>query len=101
MNNDNSYFKKALSDFAFDVAYGDSIKHLYESGYSPQDIKKHLQSSLTTEQITSVISKYKERGEIQENQGSVNNNISYYTYEKVYDEYGHASFIRKKHNHSD
>ena len=56
---DNSFFRSALSDFAFDAAYGDSIRHLYNSGYTPQRIKDYLGTeSLTIERISEVIEKY-------------------------------------------
>ena len=55
----NSFFKNALSDFAFDAAYGDSIRHLHNSGYTPQRIKDYLGAeSLTLERICEVIDKY-------------------------------------------
>ncbi len=55
----NSFFKNALSDFAFDAAYGDSIRHLHNSGYTPQKIKDYLGAeSLTLERICEVIDKY-------------------------------------------
>ena len=38
----NSFFRSALSDFAFDAAYGDSIRHLHNSGFTPQRIKDYL-----------------------------------------------------------
>ena len=57
--NDNSFFKSALSDFAFDAAYGDSIRHLYNSGFTPKRIKEYLGAeSLTIEKICEVIEKY-------------------------------------------
>ena len=56
---DNSFFRSALSDFAFDAAYGDSIRHLHNSGFTPQRIKDHLGAeSLTIERICKVIEKY-------------------------------------------
>lgn len=58
---DNSFFRNALSDFAFDAAYGDSIRHLYKSGFTPQRIKDYLGSeSLTIEKICEVIEKYEQ-----------------------------------------
>ena len=55
----NLFFKNALSDFAFDAAYGDSIRHLHNSGYTPQRIKDYLGAeSLTLERICEVIDKY-------------------------------------------
>ena len=61
---DNSFFKNALSDFAFDAPYGDSIRHLYNSGYTPERIKDYLGAqSLTIEKICDVIDKYEKSKE--------------------------------------
>ena len=58
----NDFFKQALSDFAFDAAYGDSIRHLHDSGYTPERIKDYLGApSLTLERIREVIEKYEKR----------------------------------------
>ena len=59
---DNSFFRAALSDFAFDAAYGDSIRHLHDHGYSPERIKDYLDApSLKLEKIRDVIDKYEKR----------------------------------------
>lgn len=64
---DNSFFRSALSDFAFDAAYGDSIRHLYNRGFTPQRIKDYLGAeSLTLERICEVIEKYKRSGNEQD-----------------------------------
>ena len=61
---DNSFFKNALSDFAFDAAYGDSIRHLYNSGFTPERIKDYLEApSLTIEKIREVIDNYEKSKE--------------------------------------
>ena len=55
----NGFFRQALSDFAFDAAYGDSIRHLHNSGFTPERIKSYLGvESLTLEKINEVIDKY-------------------------------------------
>ena len=96
---DNRYFKNALEDFAFDVAYADSIRHLHKSGYSPEEIKKHLDSpSLSIDRIVDVIKKdnlYSNESSINNNNNS-KNNTCHYEYVKEYDSYGHSNFIRKR-----
>ncbi len=118
MIDNDSYFKKALSDFAFDAAYGDSIRHLYLKGYSPEAIKKHLDcESLSIEKIKLVIDRFdgalvSEASSDKKNQtvssskipsdrsenipGRSTNNACRYEYVKEYDSYGRASFIRRK-----
>ena len=111
MNDNDSYFKKALSDFAFDAAYGDSIRHLYSKGYSPEAIKKRLDcESLSVERIKYVIDRFNDslvsdipadekiRSDRSSKNGSgqLTNNACRYEYVKEYDEYGRASFIRRK-----
>ena len=87
----NKYFREALTDFAFDAAYGDSIRHLYDSGYTPAQIKEYLGSEALTEQkICEVIDKYNGT-----KHNSLNNNCDYEIV-KEYDPYGRSSFVRKK-----
>ena len=111
MNDNSSYFKKALSDFAFDAAYGDSIRHLYRKGYSPEAIKEHLNcESLSIEKISQVIDRFCDSYDSPDPSGQKNpasgagdgssdtsiNNAHRYEYVKEYDSYGRASFIRRK-----
>lgn len=85
---DNKYFKAALSDFAFDAAFGDSIRHLHNSGYTPEEIYKYLDSgSLSVDRIRDVIRRYED---------TRNDNDGSYEYVKEYDSYGRASFIKRK-----
>ena len=87
----DKYFKAALADFAFDAAYGDSIRHLHNRGFTPEEIKDHLEAdSLSLERITEVIEKH-ERENI--------NDTCDYEIVKEYDSYGRASFVRKKVSH--
>lgn len=85
---DNRYFKAALSDFAFDAAFGDSIRHLHNSGYTPEEISEYLDSgSLSADRIREVISRY---------ESVKTDSDGGYEYVKEYDSYGRASFIKKK-----
>lgn len=87
----NKYFREALTDFAFDAAYGDSIRHLYDSGYTPAQIKEHLGSEgLSEQKICEVIEKYNGT-----KQNNLNNDCDYEII-KEYDSYGRSSFVRKK-----
>lgn len=83
---DNKYFREALSDFAFDAAYGDSIRHLHDSGYTPEQIREYLNTeALTVQRIQEVIDNHK----------PINNDCDYEIV-KEYDSYGRSSFVRKK-----
>jgi hypothetical protein len=83
---DNKYFREALSDFAFDAAYGDSIRHLHDSGYTPEQIREYLNTeALTVQRIQEVIDNHK----------LINNDCDYEIV-KEYDSYGRSSFVRKK-----
>lgn len=87
----NKYFREALTDFAFDAAYGDSIRHLYDSGYTPAQIKDYLGSEGPGEQkICEVIEKYKNT-----KQNNLNNSCDYEIV-REYDAYGRSTFVRKK-----
>lgn len=99
----NRYFKEALSDFAFDAAYGDSIRHLYDRGYTPDQIREYLNAeSLTVNRIQEVIDRYTGAGSKAGDNESDNtnrisiNNYSNYELVKEYDPYGRSSFVMKK-----
>lgn len=94
----NKYFREALSDFAFDAAYGDSIRHLHNSGYTPEQIREYLNTEALTEQkIREVIEKHtgQNDGTADDPDAPINNG-SYYEFVKEYDQYGHSYFVRKK-----
>lgn len=101
---DNKYFREALSDFTFDAAYGDSIRHLHNSGYSAEQIQEYLNvESLSVKRIQEVIDKHTgletDTG-LSDNKktgpGSVINNSSIYEFVKEYDAYGRSTFVRRK-----
>lgn len=91
---ENSYFGEALSDFAFDAAYGDSIRHLHDSGYTPAQIREYLKTeALTEKRIQEVIDKYKG---LSDANGKDINNSRDYEIVKEYDQYGRSTFVMKK-----
>ena len=91
---ENSYFREALSDFAFDAAYGDSIRHLHDSGFTPAQIREYLKTeALTEERIQEVIDKY--RGTSKSSKEEINNCCDYEIV-KEYDQYGRSTFVRRK-----
>lgn len=97
----NSFFREALSDFAFDAAYGDSIRHLYDSGYTPEQIREYLKAeSLTTDRIQEVIDKYSGRNsdntEDIDGNGKDIDNACDYEFVKEYDQYGRSTFVKRK-----
>ncbi|MCR5508892.1 MAG: hypothetical protein K6F34_09415 [Lachnospiraceae bacterium] len=84
----NGYMKKALSDLAFDVSFGDSIRHLHNSGYTPEEIVKYFDTStLTEDKVREVIAKY---------ESSSGKKDGGYEFVKVYDEFGKASFVKRR-----
>lgn len=53
-----SYFTDALSNFTTEVAYKDSIRHLYDRGLSTDEIIKQCAYPVTEEIVTKVIKDY-------------------------------------------
>lgn len=93
---ENGYFREALSDFAFDAAYGDSIRHLHNSGYTVKQIKEYLGAeALTEKRISEVIDRYNGSGSDTESTPKSNNGCDYEIV-REYDPYGRPSFVRKK-----
>ncbi len=85
---DNSYFKKALGDFSFDVAAGAAIRHLYDAGLSVDEIKDRLDYPTSKEKIQSCIDKYLRQKEEEASTGVT------YKIIKETDPYGRTSFRR-------
>lgn len=51
----NEYFKKALSDFAFDMAGGGAIRHLADKGYTVNQILKELHFAVPVEKVRQTV----------------------------------------------
>lgn len=56
-----SYFTDALSNFTTEVAYKDSIRHLYDKGLSTDEIIKQCTYPVTEAIVEKVISEYEEK----------------------------------------
>ena len=57
-NEDKSIFNRALHNFTFDVAARGGIRHLYNLGLSPEEIRKELSYPLPIERIEREIMEY-------------------------------------------
>lgn len=82
---DEKIFGKALQNFTSDVAYKKAVRHLYNLGYSVEEIEKHSTYPVTKKQIEETIE------EILAEQKSGKNK---YEYIEETDSYGRKSFRR-------
>ena len=55
---ENKYFRKALTDFAFDMASGGAIRHLADKGYTVKQILKELDFDVPTEKVRQAVWDY-------------------------------------------
>lgn len=58
-DNENEYFRDALSNFTRDFAYGGAIRHLVDRGYSVQNIIDEFHYPLSREVIEKIVNDYK------------------------------------------
>lgn len=58
---ENQYFKEALSNFTSEVAFAGAVRHLYDLGYSVEEIRENLAYPASGEQIRKVIEEYEEQ----------------------------------------
>ncbi len=91
---DNQYFKNALSDFAYDVAFGAQIRHLADLGYTINQILPQLDLAIPYRKVQETITNYlRETGIlISDKPGSAVFTKSEFVRE--YDSYGRSSFRR-------
>lgn len=81
------YFKEALAGFVSEAAYAGAVRHLYDEGYSVEQIRKNLLYPVSVEQIERVIDDYIRRR---------NSPDRDYEYIQETDRYGRKSFRRVK-----
>lgn len=81
------YFKEALANFASEAAYAGAVRHLYDMGYSVEQIRRNLLYPVSVQQIEKVIDEYRKRQESSEED---------YEYVQDVDQYGKRSFRRIK-----
>lgn len=61
-DNEEEYFRDALSNFTKDFAYGGAIRHLVDRGYTAQKIIDEFHYPLSRENIEKIIDDYKKKG---------------------------------------
>lgn len=87
------YFKTALKDFASDVAYGDSIRHLVDIGMTVEQISRNLTYPASIEQIQSTVWKYYiQTGTILLEKPDNSSKPTKTTYVLDHDKYGRSSY---------
>lgn len=83
--------KQALQNFAFDVAAGRAIRHLYDSGFSVEEIHERLDFPVPMERLRSEIRKYEE-----EKAAVESGEAERYRIVKEYGKYGRVTFRKVK-----
>lgn len=89
------YFKRALSDFMFDVASAGAIRHLTDRGYTVEQIVKRLDFPTPLDRVQKVVWEHLlDTGVLSLEEPSEGTGKETYTYVTDYDEYGRKSFRR-------
>lgn len=95
MDVEQTYFQRALSDFAYDMASGGAIRHLADLGYTVKQIQEKLDFPTPYERIQKTVWKHlTDTGVIfpeTPKQGKTGEKVEYV---REYDSYGRASFRR-------
>lgn len=81
------YFQEALANFTSEAAYAGAVRHLYDLGYSVEQIKENLLYPVSLQQIERVIDDYR---------AGQNSPEGDYIYIQDTDKYGKKSFRRIK-----
>lgn len=84
---ENKYFQEALASMVAKAAYVDSVRHMYDSGYSVEDIHKNIGYPVSVEKIEKVIEDYEAEKASPDSE---------YEFVQKTDELGRRSFIRVK-----
>lgn len=92
---EQEYFKKALSNFTYEIASGGAIRHLADQGYSIKQIQEHLDFPTSYEKIQKTVWEHLQHTGVllleEPGNGKQQENI---TFVKEYDNYGRPSFRR-------
>lgn len=89
---ENKYFNEALSSMVADFAYSKAVRHMYDNGYSAEEIHDRLDYPVSVEKIEQVIKDY---------EASKTGDESNFEYIQKTDEFGRRSFIRVDKNKND
>jgi len=82
---ENKYFQEALASMVSKAAYVDAVRHMYDNGYSVEDIHNKIGYPVSIEKIEKVINDY----EIEKASPD-----SKYEFVQRTDELGRRSFIK-------
>lgn len=82
---EGEYFREALAGFASEAAYAGAVRHLYDLGYSAEQIREKLLYPVSVSRIQKVIDGYIKRHNSPEGD---------YEYVQATDRYGKKSFRR-------
>lgn len=92
---EQDYFKKALSNFTYDIASGGAIRHLADLGYTVKQITEQLSFPTPYERVQKAVWEHFLDTEVLllEEPGNENQRKKF-TYVRDYDKYGKTSFRR-------
>lgn len=88
----NNYFKKALSDFAYDMACGAQIRHLADLGYTINQILEALDISVPYERVQKTLNEHLQKTGVLLIRKPDHIIPAKKAFVKEYDSYGRASF---------
>ncbi len=88
----NNYFKKALSDFAYDMACGAQIRHLADLGYTINQILESLDFSVPYERVQKTVNEHLQKTGVLLAEKPDHIIPAKKTFVREYDNYGRASF---------
>jgi len=92
---EQEYFKKALSNFTYDMASGGAIRHLADVGYTVKQIMENLSYPTPRERVQKTVWEHLlNTGVILLEEPGTNVQHGTITYIKEYNKYGKASFRR-------
>lgn len=92
---EQEYFKKALSDFAFDMASGGAIRHMADQGYSVKQIMERLDFPTSYEKVQRTVWEHLQHtGVLLLEEPGNGKSFENTAFVKEYDKYGKPSFRR-------
>lgn len=91
---EQDYFKKALSDFTYDMACGDAIRYMAGQGYSVKQIMEQLDFPAPVEKVQQMVWKCLLDAEVLQLDEPGAAKAEKVEYVRTYDKYGKASFIQ-------
>lgn len=92
---EQEYFRKALSDFTFDVASGGAIRHLADRGYTVRQIKEMLDFPTPLDRVGQAVwQHFLKTGQVTDTEPEDGNQQEQFTYVLEYDAYGKSSYRR-------